>query len=109
MAAPGPAPAPQRVNIILTKSVDQNSIIVAPGKFHIHTNPNNGPVQVEWNCTASGFSIDFVGDCPFDQSHFERPDPGPILSGVAKTLGDDFKYTVTVGGNVLDPSGKVDP
>jgi hypothetical protein len=107
----GTAPALQttgvkRVNIIFTNSPAQNSIIVDPDHFKISKHLRE---QVEWNCTTSGFSIDFEGDCPFDTPHFERPDPGSIPSGVANKTGPSFKYKVTIGGNVLDPDGQVDP
>jgi len=50
----------ERVNIIFTKSDDENSIVVKPGKFHIYCNPAYGPNEVVWNC-SSDCSIDFDG------------------------------------------------
>jgi hypothetical protein len=119
MAAPGPATDPQQVKIVLTKSDDENSIRVKPGKFHIHRNPKNGPVEVEWSCSV-GFSVDFYGPAgsPFGDPNnpnaparlnYPCPGGGSIRSGPATIVGDGFTYTVTIGGNVLDPDGQVDP
>jgi len=93
------------VNIVFTKSDDENSIMVKPGKFKIRIGD-----QVQWNCASPGFSVDFYGPkgSPFPESHYPTASGG-YLSGPATTSGDDFTYKVTIGGNVLDPSGKVDP
>jgi hypothetical protein len=114
MAAPGPAPNPQRVNIVLTKSDDENSIIVKPGKFHIHASPANGPVGVEWYC-SNAFSIDFYSPngSPFGNPgnptlHCQCPTGGSIPSGPAGAVGN-FKYVITIGENVLAADGQVDP
>jgi len=95
----------EQVNIVFTKTDDQNSVLVVPGKFFIKLND-----QVEWKCASGGFSVDFNGanGSPFGESHYQLAGKGSILSGPATTSGE-FKYTVTVDGNVLDPSGKVDP
>jgi len=105
-AGGGAGAAPEQVNIILTKSDDQNSILVVPGKFYIHVGD-----QVEWRCQSDGFSVDFngVNGSPFGTtSHYQRAGSGSIPSGLATKTGN-FKYTVTVDGNVLDPNGQVDP
>jgi hypothetical protein len=107
--APAPAPDPQGVNIVFKKSDDENSLTVKPGKFHIYTDPAKGPVQVEWNCASPGLSIDFYGPngSPFPESHYPTANGG-YLSSPATRYGD-FKYRVTIGENVLDPDGQVDP
>ncbi|SRR5712692_3005102 len=119
MPNPGTAPAvagPKRIDIIIKSPPVGASMEVKPGRFQISMGNNE---QVEWFCASaasSGFTVEFdPNDCPFAQSKFVSPNAGPIPSGPIKgslaPLGKNhfYKYKVTVGGNVLDPEGQVDP
>ena len=109
--ATGLVPNPVRVTITFVASADTASIQVAPGRFQISKGRRE---QVEWACAQSGFIVDFGNDSPFQFNRFQLQTPGTILSGPVRPdlqpPGDNhiYKYTVTVGGSVLDPEGQVD-
>ena len=102
---------PAVVTITVEATVNSASLQVRPGQFHIKKSQNQ---QVEWTCAQSGFIVDFGNDSPFEFTQFQRSSPGSVLSGLVKSglipPGDShiYKYTVTVGGSVLDPEGQVD-
>lgn len=103
--------APKPVEIRVQASADSASIVVTPGRFQISKSGNE---QVAWTCNQSGFIVDFGNDSPFNFSRFQLQSPGTIESGPIRSdlqpPGDKhlFKYSVSVGGSVLDPDGQVD-
>ena len=99
-----------KVNVTFTNSHAHNGINVAPGHFVVDKKTPGD--HVEWNCNQSGFSVDFVGTSPFGSTHYDDMfTPGTINSGsilpTAQGGGCVYKYKVTIGGNVLDPTGQV--
>lgn len=103
--------APKVVTITVEATAGSASIQVIPGRFQISKSKKE---QVEWTCAQSGFIVDFGNDSPFEFGRFQRQTPGSISSGLVRPdlqpPGNNhiYKYTVTVGGNVLDPEGQVD-
>ena len=103
--------APKPVTITFKSSADTATIQVTPGRFQISKGKKE---QVEWTCAQSGFIVDFGNDSPFEFGKFQRQTPGSVSSGPVRPdlqpPGDShiYKYTVTVGGSVLDPEGQVD-
>ena len=103
--------APKPVTITFKASPDTSSIQVTPGRFQIS---KSNKEQVVWTCAQSGFIVDFGNDSPFLFGKFQRQTPGSVSSGPIdpnlQPPGDNhiYKYTVTVGGSVLDPEGQVD-
>jgi hypothetical protein len=99
------------VTITFKAAVDSASIQVSPGQFRISKGKKE---EVEWKCDQSGFIVDFGNDSPFEFTQFHRQSPGSVLSGRVKPDLDPpeekhiYKYTVRVGGSVLDPEGQVD-
>jgi hypothetical protein len=116
MAMPGKAPEaePEVVTITFIATDDSASLQVSPGRFHISKDDKSKKQQVEWKCDQSGFTVDFGNDSPFEFTQFQRSSRGSVLSGHVKPglepPGDQhiYKYTVRVGGSVLDPEGQVD-
>ena len=109
--ANAPKVAAQLVTITVEATADSSSLRVSPGLFQISKKLNQ---QVKWHCDQSGFTVDFGNDSPFQFSQFQRSSPGSVLSGLVKPdlvppgKSHFYKYTVTVGGSVLDPEGQVD-
>ena len=103
--------APKTVTITFKASPDTASIQVTPGRFQISKSNKD---QVKWTCDQAGFLIDFGNDSPFEFNRFHRQTPGSVSSGPIRPdlqpPGDShiYKYTVTIGGSVLDPDGQVD-
>jgi len=103
--------APKPITITFKASPDTSSIQVTPGLFQISKSKNE---HVEWTCADSGFIVDFGNDSPFHFNRFQLEKAGTISSGPIRPdldpPGDNhiYKYTVTVGGSVLDPNGQVD-
>lgn len=103
--------APKPVEIKVNTSDQSASIQVTPGLFQISKIRKE---SVEWTCNQSGFIVDFGNDSPFHFNRFQLEEPGTISSGPIRPDLDPpgiqhiYKYSVTVGGSVLDPNGQVD-
>ncbi len=112
MATPAPAPIGREVFVHII--VDNTGAIrVDPDTFWVSKGNNQ---EVLWHCTSTdpsnprpNFTVDFdKNGCPFYEPHFDRNrpcsglvdrkvDPGPTI----------YNYTVSVGGQSLDPGGGV--
>jgi len=62
---------------------------------------------VKWMSSGITFLITFASGSPFAETHFS----GPIVSSGAIQAGASggYKYSVNVGGKILDPDLKVHP
>ena len=93
-------------------------IVVDREPFRVSKGKDKGRLQVEWICHSDGFTVEFTHESPFEQSKFSSPIRGAVLSGPlregVKADGPDglrksYKYTVTIGKRIIDPTGQVDP
>jgi len=87
-------------------SLTNGNIAVAPDPFWLHKLQDQ---CILWKCDQD-FSVEFdPHDCPFYEYQFSQDYP---CSGIVRrsVVTDDhkiYKYTVRVGGVVLDPGGGV--
>ena len=96
-----------------------SGITVDTELFQVSKALDQSKLQVEWICTSNGFAVEFKDESPFRDPRFTRTTPGSVLSGPVRDnvqsddhLPDDsrknYRYTVRLGGRVLDPGGVVD-
>jgi hypothetical protein len=102
-------------NVIVKIALSSNGIHVTPDPFYISIKNNE---QVVWECAGHQnhgtpgspcFTVDFndAGGSPFSDWHFQNHGAS---SGPATVHPDDkklYKYTVSMHGRSIDPSGGV--
>ena len=102
-------------------------IVVDREPFRVSKKNDEGRFQVEWICDSDAFTVTFE-ESPFanpeypnnpENPVFRSKGPGaPVLSGRVRDdvesdgpdgLRKSYKYTVTIGKKIIDPTGQVDP
>jgi hypothetical protein len=111
-----PAQAVETVKVTITNM--PTGIVVDREPFRVSKGKDKGRLQVEWICHSDGFTVEFTHESPFEQSKFSSPIRGTVLSGPVREdvkadgpdgLRKSYKYTVTIGKRIIDPTGQVDP
>jgi len=124
MAEPKEGLATERVGITNIGT----GIVVDREPFRVSKKDDVGRLQVQWICDTSGFTVEFTHGSPFANPQdpanpknpvFRSKGPGEaVLSGRVRAdvsydgpdgLRKTYKYTVTIGERVIDPTGQVDP
>jgi hypothetical protein len=102
-------------------------IVVDREPFRVSKKDDESRLQVEWICKSDGFTVEFTPESPFANPQdpenptnpvFRSKGPGSVLSGRVREnvkfdgpdgLRKSYKYTVTIGKKIIDPTGQVDP
>jgi hypothetical protein len=89
---------PSPVQVTITPGT---TISVSPDPIQISRSGNQ---EIEWLCSDPSFEVEFEST-PFEHRRFNKNRP---KSGKPRKTGN-FKYSVTVGGQTLDPRVIIDP
>ncbi len=109
MATTAPGPYTREIPVSIT--IDSSGAIkVSPGTFHVSKSKNE---EVVWRCTDPNayFTVDFdKNGSPFYESQFSSDFAcsGLVRRAVLPAPARNYRYTVSVGNQKLDPDGVVD-
>lgn len=108
MATTAPSPISREKTVTITFDPTGKPVLT-PDPFHV------GKVaceEVVWSCPSGDyFTVDFGNDSPFYESQFGTSSPysGLVRRSVLCDPQKEYKYTVRVRGQTVDPNGVVDP